>query len=146
MREVGSLVGGMEIEHSGERVDEGCEACIGGKQHATPFLESTRRTKRCLELVHSDVCGKMDAKSLGGAEYFLTFMDDFSGYSWVYPIKKKSDVFAAFKRWRAEAENQSGLKLKILRTDNGGESGLHTEGGGPGIFPPQRKFSPPRKF
>ena len=47
---------------------------------------------RWLELVHSDVCGKMDVKSLGGAEYFVTFLDNHSRYSWVYPMKKKGEV------------------------------------------------------
>ena len=55
-----------------------CETCVGGKHHRSPFEKSTRHTTELLELVHSDVCGKMGEKSQGGAEYFLTFVDDHS--------------------------------------------------------------------
>ena len=53
-----------------------CESCIGGKQHRTPFDSSSRQTSDLLELVHSDVCGKISGKSIGGAQYFLTLTDD----------------------------------------------------------------------
>ena len=38
-----------------------------------------------------------------------------------YFLKHKSDVFATFKKWKVEVENQTGLKVKCLRYDNGGE-------------------------
>ena len=74
-----------------------------------------------LELVHSDVCGKMNSPSLGGGEYFLTFIDDCTHYTWVYVLKHKSEVFKWFQKWKALVENISGRKLKALRTDRGGE-------------------------
>jgi hypothetical protein len=46
-----------------------CEACIGGKQCKNSFKSSETMTSMPLELVHSDVCGKVGHKSLGGAEY-----------------------------------------------------------------------------
>ena len=54
-------------------------------------------------------------------KYALTFIDDFSRYWWVHFLKHKSEVFDLFKVFRALVENQSGRKLKILRSDNGGE-------------------------
>ena len=74
-----------------------------------------------LELVHSDVCGKMREKSLGGGEYFLTFTDDRSRYTWVYILKTKDQVFDCFLTWKALVEKQCKRKLRTLRTDNGGE-------------------------
>ena len=47
-----------------------CESCVSGKIHHNPFKPSRRHTTESLELVYSDVCGKMDEKSQGGAEYF----------------------------------------------------------------------------
>ena len=70
-----------------------CEARIGGKQCKSAFDQSKRVTLMPLELVHSDVCGKMGQKSLGGAEYFLTLLDDKTHYTWVYPLKTKDKVF-----------------------------------------------------
>ena len=98
-----------------------CETCIGGKHHRGPFASSTTQTTQILELVHSDVCGKMQEKSLGGGEYFLTFTDDKSRYTWVYVLKSKDQVFERFLEWKALVERQSKHKLKALRTDNGGE-------------------------
>ena len=98
-----------------------CEPCIGGKHHRSHFETSTSQTKEPLELVHSDVCGKMRTKSIGGAEYFLTFIDDKTRYSWVYSLKTKDQVFERFLEWKALVEKSTGKKLKTLRTDNGGE-------------------------
>ena len=63
----------------------------------------------------------MNAPSLGGGEYFLTFIDDYTHYMWVYVLKQKSEVFDTFQKWVALIENESGHKLKVLRTDRGGE-------------------------
>ena len=46
----------------------------------------------------------------------MLFIDDFSKKVWVYFMKHKFDVFAKFKLWKAEVENQTGRKVKYLRT------------------------------
>ena len=99
-----------------------CENCCDGKNHKTPFsnIESNRKRK-IFELIHSDVCGKLNPSSLGGGNYFVTFIDDATKYTWVYILKKKSDVFDAFKNWKTLVENLYDRKIKIFRTDNGGE-------------------------
>jgi hypothetical protein len=51
----------------------------------------------------------------------MSFIDDYSKKVWVYFLKNKSDTFATFKKWKAEVENQTGRKLKCLKTDNGTE-------------------------
>ena len=63
----------------------------------------------------------MNTRSLGGAEYFLTFIDDKTHYVWVYVLKRKDQVFERFLEWKALVEKSSGRKLKVLRSDNGGE-------------------------
>ena len=95
-----------------------CEACIGGKQCKNSFKPSETVKSMCLELVHLDVCGKMGQKFVGGAEYFLTLLDDKTHYIWVYPLKTKDEVFECFKEWQAEVENFTGKRVKVLRTDN----------------------------
>ena len=98
-----------------------CETCIGGKHQRSKFPASSTHCKEPLGLVHSDVCGKMNTASLGGAVYFLTFIDDNTSYVWTYPLKHKDEVFDCFVQWKAQVEKSSGRKLKVLRTDNGGE-------------------------
>jgi hypothetical protein len=58
---------------------------------------------------------------LGGARYFVSFIDDFSRRCWVYPIRRKADVLVVFKTFKAQVELESEKKIKCLRTDNGGE-------------------------
>ena len=99
-----------------------CEPCTKGKHHRSPFPEDGgSRAEKPLDLIHTDVCGKLNTKSLGGAEYFLTFTDDKTRFTWVYLLKRKDEVFKHFVEWKAMVENSSGRKLKVLRSDNGGE-------------------------
>lgn len=99
-----------------------CEPCLKGKHQRSRFPPcSERKTTKPLELVHSDVCGKLESKSLGGAQYFVTFIDDMTKYVWVYAIKHKSDVFKKFCQWKTEVEKLLGHCVKTVRTDNGGE-------------------------
>ena len=101
---------------------EFCEACTKGKLHCCSFPTSgATRASEPLGLVHSDLCGKINTKSCGGAEYFLTFTDDKTRYVWVYPLKQKGDVFNQLLEWKASPEKSSRHKVKTLRTDNGGE-------------------------
>ncbi|KAE8677858.1 cytochrome P450 71A9-like [Hibiscus syriacus] len=97
-----------------------CEHCITSKQHRLKFNTSNSRGKSVLELVHSDVW-QAPVTSLGGAKYFVSFIDDYSRRCWVHPIKKKSDVFSTFKNFKARVELDSGNKIKCFRIDNGGE-------------------------
>lgn len=79
------------------------------------------RSKKKLELVHYDVYGPFEVRSNEGNYYFLTFMDEFTKYMWIYLIERKSEVFTQLKKFKLHVEKQSGCKLKKLRTDGGGE-------------------------
>ncbi|MCO5567417.1 hypothetical protein L7F22_021108 [Adiantum nelumboides] len=99
-----------------------CEGCVLGKMHRFAFSQdgSVRATRK-LQLVHSDVCGPMRTPSVGNSLYFVTFIDDFSRFCWVYPLKAKSDVFAIFQHYVSMVENETGCKVQTLRIDRGGE-------------------------
>ncbi|KAE8694615.1 putative pentatricopeptide repeat-containing protein [Hibiscus syriacus] len=88
-----------------------CKHCITSKQHRLKFNTSNSRAKSVLELVHSDVW-QTPVTSLSGAKYFVSFVDDYSRRCWVYPIKKKSDVFSTFKNFKARVELDYGNKIK----------------------------------
>lgn len=92
---------------------------MNGKICRSPFPGTCQ--ERDEDLVHSDVCGKINSPSLGGAEYFVTFIDDKKHYVWIYVLKNKHEVFQKFKEWKSFVETSSGHKLKVLGTDNGGE-------------------------
>ncbi|GKA31351.1 gag-pol polyprotein [Tanacetum coccineum] len=97
-----------------------CEHCVISKQHRLKFKTQNFKSVYVLDLVHSDVWQK-PVLSLGGAKYFVSFIDDYSRRCWVYPIKKKSNVFEVFKVYKAWVKLDSGKKIKCLRTENGGE-------------------------
>ena len=65
--------------------------------------------------------GPNQVQSLGGPHYYITFIDDATIKTWVYCIRHKSDVFVTFKKWKASVENETGKKLKCLKSDNGDE-------------------------
>ena len=79
------------------------------------------RAVRKLQLVHSDVCGPMRTPSLGNNLYFVAFIDNYSRFAWVYPLKTKSDVFMCFQHFVAMAENDSSCKVQTLHSNRGGE-------------------------
>jgi transposase InsO family protein len=63
----------------------------------------------------------MPTVSLSGCHYYVTFIDDFSRKTWIYFIKTKDEVFSRFQEFKALMEKQTGRKIKVLRSDNGGE-------------------------
>ena len=99
-----------------------CEHCVFGKQTQILHRKRGNRKDQRLALVHSDLCGPMLDMSLGGASYFAMCIDDYSCKVWVYFLKHKDEGLSVFKTFvTLVVENQSGKKLKCLRTDNGGE-------------------------
>ena len=99
-----------------------CEGCIMGKHHRTPFpKQSSRVTRKPLELIHSDVCGPISVPSISGSRYFITFIDDYTQYLVTYMMKNKDEALPKFKEYVAMAETLFGYKVIKVRTDNGGE-------------------------
>jgi hypothetical protein len=98
-----------------------CEHYIYGKQNRVRFPFSATREKGILELIHNDVFGPVLVPSLGKSVYYVSFIDDFSRNTWIYFLRKKSEVFDKFKEFKALVENQTEKKIKVLRTNNGGE-------------------------
>jgi hypothetical protein len=72
-----------------------CVACQRAKSHQLPFPKSTSVSKVHLELMFSDVWGPAPS-SVGKFRYYVSFIDDFSKFTWVYLLKNKYDVFHKF--------------------------------------------------
>lgn len=98
-----------------------CVTCVKGKQARKPFVSSGSRASNLLDIVHSDVCGPMDVESLGGAKYFVTFIDDFSRKVFAYFLRSKGEVFDKFIEFKNFVEKQTGKKIKVIRSDDGSE-------------------------
>ncbi|KAL2251745.1 UNVERIFIED_CONTAM: Retrovirus-related Pol polyprotein from transposon TNT 1-94 [Sesamum indicum] len=100
-----------------------CDDCVLGKHHKVHFPASPSPNpsmSTCiLDYVHVDVWGPSNVPTHGGNRYFLSIIDNFSRKVFVFLMKHKSEVFEKFEKWKILVENQTGKKLKSLRTDNG---------------------------
>ena len=97
-----------------------CNACQQGKSHQLPYPRSTSVSTRPLELVFSDVWGPAPT-SVGRNNYYVSFIDDYSKFTWIYLLRDKSEVFQCFKDFQQLVERQFGHKILAMQTDWGGE-------------------------
>ncbi|KAL0401819.1 UNVERIFIED_CONTAM: hypothetical protein Slati_4211800 [Sesamum latifolium] len=85
------------------------------------FVGQSTIANGLLDLIHTDVYGPLNTPARGGYSHFITFTDDHSRYGYVYLIRYKSKAFGRFKKYRLQVENQTGRKIKALRSDRGTE-------------------------
>jgi hypothetical protein len=105
-----------------DQVEQLCDCCVITKQRRSPFPgRSLFRAEDRLELVHGDLCGPISPATPGGKKHFLLLVDDASRYMWLALLQNKGEAATAIKRFQARSEAESGCRLKLLRTDNGGE-------------------------
>ncbi|KAD2806280.1 hypothetical protein E3N88_39657 [Mikania micrantha] len=109
------------LESTGHDSFDDCESCLAGKLTKDPFTHVGERAKDLLALIHTDVCGPFRTMSRNHERYFVSFIDDYSRYAYVYLMKHKHETFEKFKEFQNEVENQLGKTIKALRSDRGGE-------------------------
>ncbi|GKC29439.1 retrotransposon protein, putative, ty1-copia subclass [Tanacetum coccineum] len=109
------------LKSTDEESFDKCVSCLSGKMTRKPFPHRTKRATDLNGLIHSDVCGPLRHVLRQGASYFITFMDDYSRYGYVYLLKHNHEVFETFKVFKNEVENQLGKTIKALRSDRGGK-------------------------
>ena len=69
------------------------DACQLGKIHKQHFPTTETKSTEVLELIYIDIWGPSPIVSRNGYKYYISFVDDYSSYTWVYPLKLKSDAF-----------------------------------------------------
>jgi transposase InsO family protein len=113
------LVRGLpHIKHAGEL----CDSCLARKQRRLSFPKAAKyHTTDALELIHDDLYGPIKPTTHSGQRYFLLLVDDCSRYMWPQLLTSKDEATDAIKRFQARAEAESGKKLRVLRTNRGGE-------------------------
>ena len=98
-----------------------CKGCALGKKSRKKFPNNNNRAEGILDIIHSDVYGKMSTPSIRNYLYYATFIDDYSRKTLIYLLKTKDEVFDKFVEFKASVENLIGRNIKVLRTNNGGE-------------------------
>jgi len=71
--------------------------------------------------VHTDICCPFPTTSWNEQQYFITFIDYYSRYSYLYLIHEKFQYLDVLKTFKAEVELQLGKKIKTVKSDRGGE-------------------------
>lgn len=78
-----------------------CEPCLSGKMVKKKFPKGTRNSE-LLDLIHTDICGPSNVHTRTREVYFITFIDDFSKYGYIYLIKHKHEAQNFFQIYVAE--------------------------------------------
>jgi histone deacetylase 1/2 len=97
-----------------------CDACQQGKSHQLPYPKSSSVSNKPLDLVFSDVWGPAPT-SVGQNNYYVSFIDDFSKFTWLYFLQHKSEVFQRFHDFQNLVERLFNRKIVVVQTDWGGE-------------------------
>lgn len=98
-----------------------CSDCLVGKQHKVSFHRShCFRRSHMLDLVYTDVCFMCD-RTLSGALYFATFIDDHSIKVWAFALRFKDHVLDVFKHFHTSVDREKRRQFKSICADNGGE-------------------------
>jgi hypothetical protein len=97
-----------------------CDSCQRAKSHQLPYPVSTSVSTAPLQLVFSDVWSPATT-SIGRHDYYVRFIDDYSKFTWIYLLKKKSDVFNAFINFQKLVEGKLDKKILTIQSDWGGE-------------------------
>ena len=84
-----------------------------------PFPLSSSKSKKCFDLIHIDVWGPYSVTSIHGHKYFFTIVDDYSRYTWVFPLKQKSKVVKILEDFVVFIQTQFESGIKVIRSDNG---------------------------
>jgi hypothetical protein len=90
-----------------------CEHCQYGKQVTTPHPTSVPRESSPLNLVYSDICGLMPHQSLGGALYFVTFINDATRKVWALSYSDKRSCLHDLQGLARNGQELDGSETKI---------------------------------
>jgi hypothetical protein len=112
------LSDGLELDNI---PSDPCVPCLQAKMHRKHFSPSNHIASRPDELVHTDECQIGIPTINGGHKYYVSFTDDYSRFTVIYLLKKKSDAFGAFKQFDARVFNLTNRHITTLRSDGGGE-------------------------
>jgi transposase InsO family protein len=99
-----------------------CDACAFCKITRLPYRPYQHQAISPLWRVHSNMSG-IQAMSIDGYQYYITFVDDYSRYCWVYFTKRKdtATIRDIYEQWQCDAVNKANQPVSFLQTDGGGE-------------------------
>jgi hypothetical protein len=102
--------------------DHLCSACEMGKlKRSSHKTKSDPSFDKPLQLLHMDLCGPIAVQSLNGKKYILVLVDEFSRFTWVEFVRKKSHVPMLLINLLKRLQVLHGMQVRVIRSDNGTE-------------------------
>jgi len=98
-----------------------CKDCGISKMKRYPHNGTTPKASKLLETIHSDIIGPIKPVFIDGMKYILTFIDEFSRKSWIFPLKEKAEAINNILFFLKYINNQYENKIKFFKSDNGRE-------------------------
>ena len=83
-----------------------------------PFDNSESISNSIFELIHSDIWGSSPVACIGGSRYFVVFIDDYSHYIWIFPMKSHSKILPIYNNFAKMVETQFSKRIKTFRSSN----------------------------
>jgi len=98
-----------------------CVACACAKCPQFPYPTTSTTYTAPLQLIYIDAWGPAPVLASNGTRYFVSFLDAYTRFTWIYALHTKFEVSNAFKKIKFLVENQTGHKICNLQTDNARE-------------------------
>ncbi|PLW34904.1 hypothetical protein PCASD_14760 [Puccinia coronata f. sp. avenae] len=98
-----------------------CDPCMKGKLSRIPFRSHFNPTTAPLQVIHGNIVGPIAPLTNSGKCYFLTLVNQHTGYISVTLLNQNLDAMSAFLIFKTFFENQTGHSIKKLITDGGGK-------------------------
>lgn len=114
-----NVLDSFNIAYSRSKMPSLCHACAFSKSHSLPFSDSLTSYTVPLQLIVVDVCSPTFKVSCNGYKFYISFVDVFSRYTWVYFLQTKSESFQAFLLFKTHVEKLFGTSILRLQTDGG---------------------------
>ncbi|HEV7738391.1 MAG TPA: DDE-type integrase/transposase/recombinase, partial [Chlamydiales bacterium] len=112
---------GQDLDRTTKRKLSTCEGCLLGKSTRRSYPSSSHRSTEPFQLVHMDLCGPMQTRSLEGHDYFMIMVDDYTRFLWVPFLLKKDEAFSHYRNFVNMVSTNFEHKIKGIRSDRGGE-------------------------
>ena len=103
------------------RTTSNCEPCQMGKNNCLQFFSSQSFVSIHLEKIHCNLWGLSPVISNQRFRFYAIFIDEYTRFSWLDPIKQNSEFFSILVPFQRLVENQHSLKIKQFQSDDGGD-------------------------
>ena len=122
----GQTIRGVEKVTTGhaspiQEIKKDCQTCDLTKTVRVINRVAPERSSGPLDRVYTDIWGPYKVATADRARYFISFTDDYSRKSWIYPVKERSELHSVFRQFKVHRELESTRKIKVVRCDNGKE-------------------------